>query len=72
MQRSYILGGMKRQPNNFWSMRTLPGDREAIATLAQREGMSAAEAVRAAIRRALQEYDRAPAKTEALSISRSS
>lgn len=60
---------MKQQSNNFWSMRTLPGDREAIIALAKREGVPAAEAVRVAIRRAL-ENERAPAKAEALSVSR--
>ncbi len=50
---------MKQQSNNFWIMRTLPGDREAIARLAQREGVSAAEAVRTAIQKALKE-ERAP------------
>jgi hypothetical protein len=41
----------------FWTMRVMPGDREAIAALAQREGVSASEAVRIALRRVLQESE---------------
>ena len=44
--------------NNFWTMRVLPNDRKLIAALAQREGTSASEAVRAAVRRSLEMNER--------------
>lgn len=54
--------------SDWFAMRLSADERRLIETLAQREGTSASEAVRAAIQKALR--DERPVKAEALSVSR--
>lgn len=56
---------------NLFTMRVDQEEREQLAILSRRAQRPAADVIRALVRRALQENDRAPAKAEALSVSRS-
>ena len=55
---------------NLFTMRVDREERELLARLAQREQRPAADVIRALVRKAIQETDRAPAKAEAHAISR--
>jgi hypothetical protein len=55
---------------NLFTMRVDQKEREQLAILARRQQRPVADVIRALVRRALQEDDRAAARTEALSVSR--